>query len=84
MNWKLYIKVRSKRNVYGKNQMDGQVSNDLSVFLYRYFFRTNYAPFACFVMYYVLFRKVVAVKQTSDLWSVTAIWINFSKMNYNP
>ena len=28
----VYKKVRSKRNVYGKNQMDGQVSNDLSAF----------------------------------------------------
>lgn len=61
--------------------MDGQVSNDLSVFLYRYFFRTNYAPFACFVMYYVLFRKVVAVKQTSDLWSVTGTLGTFSDVH---
>lgn len=44
----VYKKVRSKRNVYGKNQMDGQVSNDLSVFCINTLFRTNYAPFAMF------------------------------------
>lgn len=40
----VYKKVRSKRNVYGKKQMNGRVCNDLPVFCIDTFFSHKLCP----------------------------------------